>query len=57
MEKVTLVIPCYNAAATIVKAVESALAQTVPVKIIVIDDCSTDNSFELLAALAAQPPN
>ena len=56
MEKVTLVIPCYNAAATIVKAVESALAQTVPVKIIVIDDCSTDNSFELLAALAAQHP-
>ena len=56
MEKVTLVIPCYNAGATIVKAVESALAQTVPVRIIVIDDCSADNSFERLTALAAQHP-
>lgn len=56
MEKVSLVIPCYNAAATIEKAVASALMQTVPVRIIVIDDCSSDNSFEILTGLAARHP-
>lgn len=56
MEKVSLVIPCYNAAETIEKAVASALMQTVPVRIIVIDDCSTDSSFEILTGLAARHP-
>lgn len=56
MEKVSLIIPCYNAAATIEKAVSSALMQTVPVRIIVIDDCSSDNSFEILTGLAARHP-
>jgi len=56
MEKATLVIPCYNASATIAKAVESALVQTVPVRIIVIDDCSTDDSFRILTDLAARHP-
>ncbi|MFN7164888.1 MAG: glycosyltransferase family 2 protein [Hyphomonas sp.] len=54
MEQVTLIIPCYNAAGTITRTIESALAQTVPVRIIVIDDCSTDNSFDIVTRLAAQ---
>lgn len=56
MERVTLIIPCYNAAETIGKAVLSAIAQTVPVRIIVVDDCSTDASFEIVAQLAAKHP-
>ncbi len=56
MEKVTLIIPCYNAADTIGKTIDSALAQTVPVRIIVIDDCSTDTSFDLLTRMAAEHP-
>ena len=56
MEKVSLVIPCYNAAATIEKAVSSALMQTIPVRVIVVDDCSTDTSFDILTRLAAQYP-
>ncbi|MEQ9505742.1 MAG: glycosyltransferase family A protein [Hyphomonas sp.] len=56
MEQVTLIIPCYNAADTIGKAIDSALAQTVPVRIIVIDDCSTDDSFDVLVRMAAEHP-
>lgn len=56
MAEVTLIIPCYNAADTITGTLESALAQTVPVRIIVVDDCSTDNSFEVVAALAEKHP-
>lgn len=56
MAEVTLIIPCYNAADTIIGTLESALAQTVPVRIIVVDDCSTDNSFEVVAALAEKHP-
>ncbi|MDP1555610.1 MAG: glycosyltransferase family 2 protein [Hyphomonas sp.] len=56
MEQVTLIIPCYNAADTITRTIESALAQTVPVRIIVIDDCSTDKSFEIVTRLAGQNP-
>jgi succinoglycan biosynthesis protein ExoU len=52
MAQVTLIIPCYNAADTITETLESALAQTVPVRIIVVDDCSTDNSFQVVSALA-----
>jgi len=56
MAQVTLIIPCYNAADTITCAIESALAQTVPVRIIVVDDCSTDDSFEVVTALATKHP-
>jgi glycosyltransferase involved in cell wall biosynthesis len=39
----------YNAAPTIVRALESVLAQTaLPKKIVVADDCSTDNSADVV---------
>ncbi len=56
MEQVTLIIPCYNAADTITETIHSALAQTVPVRIIVIDDCSTDDSFDIVSRLADSHP-
>jgi len=56
VEKVTVIIPCYNSGAFIEKAVRSALDQTIPTRVIVVDDCSKDNSFALLQALAASEP-
>ncbi len=48
---VTVVIPMYNAAPTIMRALESVLAQTSrPTKIVVVDDCSTDDSAEVVRA-------
>ncbi len=45
-------VPCYNNAATLRRAVESVLAQTVrPVAVLVIDDGSTDDSAATLADL------
>jgi succinoglycan biosynthesis protein ExoU len=43
---VTVIIPCYNNTGTIEAAVQSALRQTMPVKVIVIDDCSSDDSAQ-----------
>jgi glycosyltransferase involved in cell wall biosynthesis len=46
---VTVVIPMYNAAATIGRALDSVLAQTGrPAKIVVCNDCSTDDSAEIV---------
>ncbi|MGL1934836.1 MAG: glycosyltransferase [Fibrobacterales bacterium] len=44
---VSVVIPCYNASETIVRALTSVVQQTVqPLEVVIVDDCSTDNSVE-----------
>jgi glycosyltransferase involved in cell wall biosynthesis len=46
---VCIMIPTFNQANFIVKAVESALAQDYPnIDIVIADDCSTDNTAEIL---------
>ncbi|MFT5775881.1 glycosyltransferase family 2 protein [Hyphomonas sp.] len=53
---VTVIIPCYNNTGTIEAAVQSALGQTVPVKVIVIDDCSSDDSAQKARNVAPGDP-
>jgi glycosyltransferase involved in cell wall biosynthesis len=48
----TAIMPAYNEAPTIVKSVERVLAQRPVKQLIVIDDCSTDETWALLQPLA-----
>ena len=50
--RVSVIIPAFNAAATITAAVESALGQTLSdLEVIVVDDGSTDNTPALVSAM------
>jgi len=45
---ISVIMPCYNSEKYIEQAIESILNQTYKnIELIVVDDCSTDNSFEL----------
>ena len=47
--KITIVIPCYNAIGTLKRALDSAVSQGAD-EVLVIDDCSTDGSYELASS-------
>lgn len=52
---VSAVIPAYNSEETIARALDSALAQTYrPMEIVVVDDCSSDNTVEVVQRYAAK---
>jgi glycosyltransferase involved in cell wall biosynthesis len=53
MKMISLIVPCYNEADTIVDAVEqlTALSEKLDVEVIAVDDGSTDGSYEKLNAL------
>ena len=54
MNLVTIIITCFNSQDTIERAVNSALKQDWPnLEIIVIDDFSTDESFNILTKLSS----
>ena len=54
MSSVSVIIPAYNSAPILLKAVESAFNQTVaPKEVIVIDDGSNDDTAEVVLI---QPP-
>ncbi len=52
--QLSIVVPCYNEAENIGKNIEALLASDYKglKKIIVVDDCSTDNSFEIIKQYA-----
>ena len=55
---VSIIMPTYNCAPFIEAAVQSVLAQTYPSwELLIVDDCSTDNTKEILAPYLAQHPN
>ena len=50
---VTVIIPCYNSAKFVNKAIDSVIKQTyTDWKIIAVDDCSTDDTFDVLQSYA-----
>lgn len=52
---VSILIPVYNAQPWVSRAIESALNQTWPnIEVIVLDDCSTDGSWEAIQAWAGK---
>ncbi len=55
MAKVSVIVPVYNVAQYLDKCILSLVAQTLhDIEIICINDCSTDNSYEILKKYAAQ---
>lgn len=55
MTAVDVVVPCYNYAHYLGTCVSSILGQTgVEVRVLIVDDCSTDDTPQAAAALAAQ---
>ena len=49
MPKVSIIVPVYNVEKYLKQALESAVNQTLnDIEIICIDDCSTDNSLNIL---------
>ncbi|HXD33292.1 MAG TPA: glycosyltransferase [Pyrinomonadaceae bacterium] len=55
--KVSVFIPSYNHAQFLPAAIESVLAQTYPnVELVIVDDGSSDNSFEIASSYAAKYP-
>jgi succinoglycan biosynthesis protein ExoO len=54
----SVIIPAYNVSDIVGRAIRSAAAQTLPpLEILVIDDCSTDNTVEVVKALALDIPS
>jgi succinoglycan biosynthesis protein ExoO len=54
----SVIIPAYNVSGTVERAIRSAVAQTLPpLEILVIDDCSTDNTVEVVQALGREIPS
>ncbi len=57
MSTVSVVIPCYGYGHLLPRCVESVLSQPdVDVDVLIIDDCSVDDSFEVARRLAAADP-
>ncbi len=53
--QVSVIIPAYNCAACISRALDSALIQEIPLEVIIIDDCSQDDLEEVLKPYLDNP--
>jgi glycosyltransferase involved in cell wall biosynthesis len=56
MTPISIIIPCYNGAATLARSLQSCLIQPEAAQIIVVDDGSTDASADLVAAYGRLDP-
>lgn len=57
MTSISCIVPCFNASDTLRRAVYSVINQTSPVQeIILIDDCSTDKTWDLIEDLGNYSP-
>lgn len=45
---ISVIVPNYNSSLTIIKTLDSLKNQNLPIEIIVVDDCSTDDSVDLV---------
>lgn len=54
--KVSVIIPVYNAAPFLEECVDSILTQDIEKEVILVDDCSTDDSYDLCCKLAKRDP-
>lgn len=55
---VSVITPCYNGANYIAACIESVLAQTlVNWEMLIVDDCSTDNSAEIILSYVKRHEN
>lgn len=52
---VSVIIPAYNCGKTIAQAIDSALAQRVDVEVIIINDCSSDNTEAVISRYLDNP--
>jgi glycosyltransferase involved in cell wall biosynthesis len=56
--KVTALVPCFNAAEFISRTLDSLAAQTWPkLEILIADDCSSDDTFQILSEFARGKPD
>lgn len=54
---VSVIMPAYNAEATIAEAVESVCRQSISdIELIILDDCSSDRTCQIVKQLAAEDP-
>ncbi|MET3233395.1 UNVERIFIED_ORG: glycosyltransferase involved in cell wall biosynthesis [Burkholderia sp. 1263] len=56
MKPISIIIPCYNGAATVVRALRSGQIQPEVAQIIVVDDGSTDASADIVAECGSLDP-
>lgn len=54
---ISVIVPVYNAGEFLSQCVESINAGTPPAEILLVDDCSTDNSLEVALSLSEKHPN
>lgn len=55
MERIDVIVPCYNYARFLGSCVESVLSQSqVDVRLLIIDDCSSDDTASVASTLASQ---
>jgi succinoglycan biosynthesis protein ExoO len=52
----SVIIPGYNVSGIIDRAIRSAAQTCPPLEILVVDDCSTDNTVDVVKALARDIP-